>query len=445
VSGRPETHYATGPGGHIAYQVLGDGPRDVVFLSEWYHQVEAQWDSPLVAHGLERLASFSRMLSFDPRGVGLSDPVPIASIPTLEEWVDDIRCVMDAVGSQHASLVACSGSGPLAILFAATFPGRTSALVLFNSYARFRRAPDFPIGATDEAVEAGIATTHDEWGTGGVVPVVAPSKADDDRFRQWFGAYQRVAMSPGAGVAIQRMLFDIDVRDVLSAVQAPTLVVHRAGDRFVRSDHGRYLAEHIPGARLVELEGGDHVFYAGDSDAVIDEIESFLTGARRGPEPDRVLATLLFTDIVGSTARAAAMGDRAWRSLLDQHHAAVRHMLERFRGREVNTAGDGFFAAFEGPARGIRCAFAIRESVGKLGLDVRIGLHTGEVEMRADELAGIAVHVGARVGALAGTGEVLVTRTVKDLVAGSGILFADRGTHALKGVPDDWQLYAAAE
>jgi pimeloyl-ACP methyl ester carboxylesterase len=439
-----DVRYATSSGGCVAYQVAGEGPIDLVFIPEWWNETESAWDQPLLADVLERLASFSRLICFDRRGCGISDPIPLGATPVLDDWLDDLRSVMDAVGSERAVLVGCSGGGPLSVLFAATHPDRVSSLILVNSYARFSRAPDFEIGVPQEIVERGLERIYAEWGTGALLDVLAPSLFGDVQFRRWWARYQRHSLSPGTAAAIQRMLFEIDVRDILPAVQSPTLVLQRVDDPFVRLSQARYLAEHIANARCVELPGNDHVFFAGDADALVDEIEAFATGTRRETTASRVLTTMLFTDIVGSTDRAAEIGDRAWRTLLGRHHAEVRAAIERFRGREIDTAGDGFFATFDGPARAVRCALHIGECVRELGLGLRAGVHTGEVEIHGDGLTGIAVHVAARVGARANEGEVLVTGTVRDLVAGSGLQFEDRGRHALKGVPDDWQIYAVS-
>jgi len=433
--------YVSTPGGSVAYQVTGEGPIDLVFVPEWWNETEGMWDQPMLADVLARFASFSRLICFDRRGVGISDPIPLGATPVLDDWLDDLVAVMDAVGSRRTVLVGCSGGGPFAALFAATFPERVSSLILVNSYARVARADDYPIGLPVDFLEQALEYVRAQWGTGELLDILAPSLADDVQFRRWWARYQRHSLSPGAAVAVNRMLFELDVREVLPAVQAPTLVIHRTDDQFYRVTYSRYLANAIPGATLVELPGADHVFFAGDSDALVDEIERFSTGTRERAVSSRMLTTLLFTDIVGSTDRAVEMGDRAWRTLLERHDAEIRDALRRFRGREVATAGDGFLATFDGPTHAVRCALSICEGVRELGLEVRAGVHTGEVESGPDGLSGVGVHIGARVGALAGGGEVLVTRTVRDLSAGSGLTFEDRGTHRLKGVPDEWQLY----
>ena len=441
---RSDVRYATTPGGSVAYQVTGEGPIDLVFIPEWWNETESMWDHPLLADVLERFASFSRLICFDRRGCGISDPIPLGATPVLDDWIDDLKAVMDAAGSERAVVVGCSGGGPLSVLFAATFPHRVAALVLVNSYARFSRTPGFEIGVPSEVVDQALELVHSQWGTGEHLDVLAPSLRDDRQLRRWWARYQRHSLSPGVAATIQRMLFEIDVRDVLPAVNVPTLVLHRIDDPFVRLPQGRFLADHIPQAALVELPGADHVFFAGNSDELTDEIESFATGTRGPARADRVLTTMLFTDIVGSTERAVAEGDRAWRTLLARHHTAVRSTLERFRGNEVDTAGDGFFVTFDGPARAVRCAVAVGAAIRELGLEIRAGVHTGEVERNGSSVTGVAVHVAARVSARAGPGEVLVTGTVRDLVAGSGLHFEDRGSHQLKGVPGEWQTLAVS-
>jgi class 3 adenylate cyclase len=436
----PKTQYAKSGDLHIAYQVTGTGPVDLVFVPGFVSHLEYTWEHPWSVHFFERLGSFSRLIRFDKRGTGLSDRV--GGIPTLEQRMDDVRAVMDAVGVERAALFGVSEGGPMSLLFAATCPERTSALVLYGSYARRDWAPDNPGGHTEEEWRAIIDAIEKGWGEGGDMNLRAPSVAGDESYRRWAATYQRLAASPGAAISIIEMNRQIDVRPILSAVRVPTLVVHRTGDRTIRLAQGRYLAEHIPGARLVELPGEDHIPWVADMDAILDEVEEFLTGARRVTESDRVLATVLFTDVVGSTEKAAALGDRKWHELLDNYYSLARRELTRFRGREVDTAGDGFFAAFDGPARAIRCAEAISKGVRPLGIEVRAGLHTGECEVIGEKVGGIAVHIGARVASLARAGEVLVSNTVKDLVAGSGIAFEDRGTRTLKGVPGDWRLFA---
>jgi pimeloyl-ACP methyl ester carboxylesterase len=438
---RPETKYARSGDVNIAYQVVGKGPLDLVYVPGFVSNLDTYWDEPRTAHFLERLASFSRLIWFDKRGTGLSDrSVPV---PTLEQRMDDVRGVMDAVGSERATILGVSEGGPMSALFAATYPKRTTALVLCDSFARVAWAVDYPWGRARDEFEARISAIRNAWGTGTLWAAFAPSLAKDEAYQAWCAMLERQGASPAAAEALYRMNYDIDARHVLAAIAVPTLILHRTGDRPIPVEHGRYLAEHIPSAKYVELPGDDHVPWAGATDVLVDEIEEFLTGMRRGPESDRVLTTVLFTDIVDATRKAVELGDHQWRVLLEQHHAVVREHLRRFRGREIDTAGDGFLAAFDGPARAVQAAQAISHKVRLMGLDIRAGLHTGECEIAGSKLAGIAIHIGARVAALAGAGEVLVSNTVKDLVAGSGVMFEDRGTHILKGVPGEWRLYAA--
>lgn len=422
---------------------MGDGPFDLVLVPGFVSHVEEMWEEPNLARFFGRLATFSRLIVFDKRGTGLSDPVTGA--PTLEERMDDVRAVMDAVGSARAALFGISEGGPMSILFAATYPERVSALVLYGTTARFLVDRDFPCGVPPERFEALLAVIEQDWGRGALLEMFAPTVADDQRTREWWGRFQRHAASPGMVRGLMELLAEIDVRAVLPAIRVPTLVLHRTKDRAVPVAAGRYVAEHIPGARFFEQPGIDHTPWFGEADALLDEIEEFLTGARHSREPDRVLATVLFTDIVGSTEVAARLGDRKWHDLLDAHNSAVRRELARFGGREIAAAGDGFLATFDGPARAIRCACAIEKVVAALGIAVRAGLHTGECELMGEDVGGIAVHIGARVAALAGGGEVLVSSTVKDLVAGSELAFVERGSHVLKGVPDEWRLFAVEQ
>jgi len=436
------TRYAKSDGLNIAYQVFGEGPLDLVFVPGFVSHVEVAWEEPRFARFLERLAGFSRVLMFDKRGTGMSDRVPIDALPTLEKRMDDVRAVMDAAGSERAALFGYSEGGPMCTLFAATYPERTAALVIFGGYVRWIRDEDFPWAPTREEHEQLFGFIEAMWGE--VSPVAAPfapSMDGDMDFAERAARSDRMASSPGAAVALYRMNIEVDVRSILGSVSVPTLILHRSGDQLLPVEQGRYLAAHISGAKLVELPGDDHLPMFGDVGGVLDEIEEFLTGERGAASADRVLATVLFTDIVKSTEQLAAKGDREWRMLLDRHDALVRAQLARFRGREVSTAGDSFFAVFDGPARAIRCAQAIVDGAVSLGIAVRAGIHTGECELRGGDYGGIAVHVGARIGAHAGPGEVLTSSTVKDLVAGSGLTFADRGTHDLKGIPDPWHLY----
>ena len=441
----PETQYArTSDGLHIAYQVLGDAPIDVLLFGFQGSHIELAWEVPAFVQVYRHLASFSRLILYDIRGSGMSDPLGRSDQPTLEEFANDMLAVLDAAGSERAALVANNMAGLMAIFFAASHPNRTSALVLDGCYARLARAPDYPWGVPETALANAVSVSADARlksasSAGEGIRHLAPHASPE--FRDQFARYTRSALSPGASRAISEMGVLGDVRALLPAIQAPTLVLYRAEDRFAGKPHAAYLADHIGGARLVEFPGQDNLIFV-DGDADIDEIEEFLTGTRHAPKSDRVLATVLFTDIVGSTERAAELGDRKWRDLLDAHDRTVRRQLERFGGKEVNTVGDGFLATFDGPGRAIECACAIREAVRSLGIEVRVGVHTGECEVRGDDLGGIAVHVGARVSAFGGPGDVVVSRTVVDLVAGSGIEFEDRGEHALKGVPGTWRLYA---
>lgn len=423
---------------HIAYRVFGEGPRDLVLIPGTLSHAEVFWDFPFNQSLLKRLTSFARVIVFDKRGQGLSDRV---AEQTLEERIGDVRAVMDAAGSARATIFGWSEGGSMSLMFSAAYPERTSGLILCGSFASVKAPPwsVSPEGWSQflEKLEAG-------WGKGILVPFNAPSRRDDKEFVEWFGRLERASASPGSILALVRANFDIDVRHVLPAIQAPTLVLHRVGDKTIPVECGRYLARHIRGARYVELPGADHLLQAFDPETMtllVDEIEEFVTGERPVPEPDRALVTVMFTDIVGSTERAAAIGDHRWRELLDGYLRLARRQLERFRGKEVDVAGDGLFAIFDGPARAARCACAIRDAVTQLDLEVRAGLHTGECEVAGSKVSGIAVHAGARIAAAAAPQEVLASGTVRDLVAGSGIRFDDRGSHVLKGVPGDWHLF----
>jgi pimeloyl-ACP methyl ester carboxylesterase len=438
-SARPETRYTKSGDLNIAYQVLGDGSRDLVYVPGWISNVELMWDEPAHAHVLDRLASFSRLILFDKRGTGLSDPVPLDRLPTLEERMDDVRAVLDAVGSSAAAVFGFSEGGLMSVLFTATYPERVTALVLYGVFAKRIWSPDYPWAPKPDDRAREIEELERNWSERMDLDKLAPSESA--AFKDRMAAYFRRSASPGAAVALMRMNTQIDVREVLPSIQAPTLVMHRKDDLDANVAEGRFIAERIPGAKFVELSGDAHTLWGGDTDAVVDEIEEFLTGVRRAVEPNRVLATVLFTDIVGSTEQASQLGDRRWRELLERHHELVRQQLERYQGREVDTAGDGFLATFDGPARAIRCASAIQVGVATLGLEVRAGVHTGECELHDGKVSGIAVHTGARIASWAGTGEVLVSSTVRDLVAGSGISFEDRGEHELKGV-GAWRLYS---
>ena len=447
----PETRYAkTADGVHIAYEVVGDGPVDIVFVMGWTSHIEMMWEESSLARFLTRLASFSRLILFDKRGMGLSDRVPEDRLPSLEVRMDDARAVMDAVGSERAVVLGVSEGGPMSALFAATYPERTIALVLFGTGACYKPAADYGWpGSTDEVFERRLAEREHRWGTRGLAEQElrewgAPTLANDDHAIGWLADYLRHAASPGAAIALARMNRGIDVRPALSAIHVPTLVLARDGDLAFSVEETRWMAEQIHGARFVSFPGIDHFFWVGDQDQLLDEIERFVAEVRdQEADLDRVLATVMFTDIVGSTAKAAELGDRGWGDLVERHHGAVRALLGRFRGKEIDTAGDGFFATFDGPARAVRCAEAIGEAVQDLGLEVRAGVHTGEVETIAGKVGGIAVNVGARIASLAAPSEVLVSQTVRDLVSGSGLSFEDAGEHELKGVPDRWHLYRA--
>ena len=437
----PPIRYAANGDIHIAYRVHGDAPVDLVIVAGAFSNLDVLWEIAEYRECIERLATFARVITFDKRGMGLSDRVRAG---TLEERMDDMRAVLDDVGSESAALFGNSEGGPMSMLFAATHPERTRALILCGAEIKEELSEDWPWGEStraefDEAMQ--IERVLERWGKGLGLQYFIPSRGDDERLRELWGRLQVQSASPHEAVAFMRMAFEIDVRHVVPTITTPTLVLHRVGDRICDVENGRWLARHLPNAKYVELPGENHLAFV-DGDDILDEVREFLTGVREPAEPERVLATVLFTDIVGSTARAQELGDRRWRDLVQRHHDVVRRELERFRGREVDTAGDGFFATFDGPARAIRSAKAITESVRGLGLEIRAGLHTGEVELAGDAVRGIAVHTGARVAAQAGPSEVLVSQTVKDLVAGSGIELEDRGAHELKGVPGEWRLYA---
>jgi class 3 adenylate cyclase len=439
----PSTHYVKSDDVHIAYQVIGEGPFDLLFVPGFVSNIETIWQSPEQSKFFRRLASFCRLILFDKRGTGMSDRS--SQIFSLEQRMHDVKAILDAVGSKRAALFGMSEGGPMSLLYTATYPDRTSALVLYGSYAKRSWAPDYPSGWKDEKWQAVLDDIEHHWGSPKSLSIAmrAPSIAGDPHTVERIASYYRAAASPGAAATIMRMNRDIDVRNVLPATRVPTLILHRTAERVLDVGHARYMAQHIPDSKLVELEGEDHQPWLGDSNAVLNEIEKFLTGKQQVLEPERVLATILFTDIVASTERAVALGDRPWRELLETFYAKVREVLKQYHGREINTTGDGLLAAFDGPARAIRCASAIRDALRVLKLEVRCGLHTGECELVGVDLAGIAVHTGARVAALADPGEVLVSQTVRDLVAGSGLSFEDRGVHALKGVPNEWRLFRA--
>jgi pimeloyl-ACP methyl ester carboxylesterase len=441
---QPKTSYAHNGDVNIAYQVVGDGPLDLLFIPAFVSHLDLYWAAPETAAFFRRLASFSRLILFDKRGTGLSDPA--SGVVTLEERMEDARAVLDACSSQRAALFGLSEGGPMSLLFAATYPERTTALITFGSFARLVPAPHYLWEAREAYEEQSVPfidALENHWGEGRTLALFAPSVAGDANAVRMLGMFERAAASPAMARALNQFNIEIDVTQVLPVIGVPTLVLHRTDD-LIPVEYGGYLAEHVPGARIVELAGNDHLPWLGDSDAVLVEVEQFLTGARNAAQPDRVLATVLFTDITGSTERAAQLGDERWRALLENHNELVRRQLAVFDGREVKTLGDGFLASFDGPGRAIRCACAIRAEVSSLGLDVRVGVHTGECEMIGADMGGMALHIGARVLAQAAPGEVLVSSAVRDLVVGSGIEFADRGTHELKGVPGEWRLLAVA-
>jgi class 3 adenylate cyclase len=434
----PETRFARNGDIHLAYQTVGSGPLDLLLVDTWVHHVEAVWDVPDFARFLRRLGSFGRLIHFDRRGTGLSDPVPLDRLPDLETQVEDVVAVLDAAGSDEAAVIGLNDGTLIAMLLAVAYPRRCQSLVLFATTAAHTHAGGMPMEEIDAVLEQ-IRSDTEEGRSG--VEILAPSRAQDERFSQQLARLQRNSVRPGAMTHYYRQTMQADIRDVVPRIRTRTLLLNRSGNQIVAAELTRDVASLIPDSTFVELPGTDHLAFSEDIDALTDEIEEFLTGARTGADPDRVLTTLLFTDIVDSTTLAAEMGDRRWRDVLDQHHALVRAELDRFKGREVSTTGDGFFAVFDGPARAVRCASAIMASVSALDLQIRAGIHTGEVEVRGEDLGGLTVHIGARIAALAPAGDVLVSSTVKDLLAGSGMGFEDAGEHELKGVPDRWHLY----
>jgi class 3 adenylate cyclase len=438
---QPETRYASSGDVSIAYKVYGEGELDLVVVPGFSCHVEIMWEFEPSRRFFEGLGSFSRVMMFDRRGSGLSDPV--AEAPPLEVRMDDVRAVMDAAGSQRAALLGISEGVPMSLLFAATYPERVQALVCYGGTARATYADDYPWAVPAEAlVESTVELLAPNWGDGSITEVTAPSQAENPEVRAYIGRMQRATTSPGMMWKLGKMFMDLDVRDIVPSVHTPTLVLHRRHDRLVNVRHGRWLAEHLPNARLVELDGDDHDPRYERVDEWLGEVQEFLTGARAERQPDRKLTTVLFTDIVDSTRTATELGDRRWREVLEGHQRDVRRALDRFSGREVKSTGDGFLATFDGPARAIQCARELIKSSEPRGIRIRAGLHTGECEVMGDDIGGIAVHIAARVSAHAEPSEVLVSRTVKDLVAGSGIQFSDRGTHTLKGISDTWQLHA---
>jgi pimeloyl-ACP methyl ester carboxylesterase/DNA-binding winged helix-turn-helix (wHTH) protein len=441
-SAPPETRYARNDDVNIAYQIVGTGPLDVVFVMGWVSHLEYFWKEESFARFLRRLASFSRLILFDKRGTGLSDRVPLSELPTLEQRMDDVRCVMEAAGSERAALVGVSEGGPMSALFAATYPERTAALVMIGTYAKRVRAADYPWAPTAAERAHFFEEMRARWGGPVGLEERAPSRAGDAAFREWWAEYLRMGASPGAAVALTRMNAEVDVRSVLPTVRVPTLVLHRAGDKCLKVEEGRYVAGLIPGARYVELAGEDHLPFVGDQDAVLAEIEEFLTGVRHRAEPERVLATVLFVHLADGPSRAAAHGREGWQELLHRFRVHVGREVAWFRGREVDAGGSGPLATFDGPARAIRCAVALGEYARRLGIEVRAGLHTGECDLlEGGRVGGVAVEVGRGVSGLAGEGEVLVSHTVRDLVAGSGLSFEERGEATFDASPGVWRLY----
>lgn len=438
--GQPEIRYARNGDVSIAYQVVGEGPVDLVYVSGFVSHLEVAWESAQMRRFNDRLTSFARVIYWDKREQGLSDR--LGQPPTLEQGMDDLRAVMDAADVEQAALLGISEGGPVSLLFAASFPERVTHLLLYGTYARITQAEDYPVGVHRAALEGWLDRTVSRWGGPVGLRAFAPSMVEDEEFATWWAHLLRSGTSPRAALALMKMYLDLDARPALPAITAPTLVLARTDDRIAPPAFAEVLASGIPRARYVKLPGADHLSFVGDQDAILDEIEEFVTGTRRERAPERVLATVLFTDIVDSTSHAAAAGDRDWRRMLERHDELVRRELTRFRGREIKHTGDGFLASFDGPARAVECASAITNRVRGIGMEVRAGVHTGECELRGDDMAGMAVHIGARVGASAAPGEVLVSSTVKDLVVGSGLSFEDRGAATLKGVPGEWRLYA---
>jgi class 3 adenylate cyclase len=438
----PDTQYARRGDAHIAYQLSGSGPVDLVSVSGWFSHLEGRWELPGFAHYLDRLASFARVLSFDKSGIGLSDPIATSSVPPLEEWIEDVRAVMDAAGMERAAILGASEGALMAVLFAAVYPEKTSALVLINGTARLAAADDYPIGLPIEACGEMGELFASTWGRPDGMASLNPSIAGNEAALSAWTHFLRLAASPGTATAVIKTLFELDVRALLPSVRVPTLVVHRKDVLVPPLTHGRYLAEQIEGARFVEVPGQDYSVVVGDGDVLLDPVEDFLIGTRSAGSANRALATLVFADVVSSTVHLAELGDRRWRQLLELEEGVVARQLSRHGGRLVNTAGDGIFATFDGPARAVAFALALREAVRAIGLTLRVGIHVGEVERTRDQVAGLAVHIASRISTQADPGQVLVSRTVRDLAVGAPIQFEDRGTQALRGVPEPWQLYS---
>jgi class 3 adenylate cyclase/pimeloyl-ACP methyl ester carboxylesterase len=440
---QPDTRYTQSTGGvNIAYQVVGNGPRDLVMVPGWIFHVELAWEHPAFETMMRRLTKSFRVIMFDKRGTGLSDRAAGAS--PMEERMDDIRAVMDAAGSEAAAIMGWSEGGNISMMFAATHPERTEALILYATAARYSPAPDYTVGLPQEVLDVGRDILQNNWGQGLGAMIAAPSRLEDPAFLKWFGRYERMTVSPGEGIKMLDVNMEIDTRPLLGTIRTHTLVLHNEGDRLVPVECGRYLAARIPDATLVELPGDDHLFWFSNTDAVVGEIENFVLGTRADDDPERALSTVLFTDIVGSTQHASRVGDGHWKEILDQHDRIVRERLPHFRGKLVKTTGDGVLATFDGPARAVQCALRLHRDVAALGLGMRAGVHTGEVELRTDDVGGVAVHIAARIAALAEPGTVFTSRTVKDLVAGAGISFTDRGDHELKGMDEPWRVFEAS-
>ncbi len=445
MASTPETRYALSDGNHIAYQVVDGAERDILYVPRTTAPIDLLWDDPIVARGLRRLNACGRLIMCDLRGWGASDSIDTTRLPAMQAWMDDIGAVLDAAESDQATLVATSESALPVMLFAATNPERTTGLVLINAFAQFLRTPETPFGIPPEFAERYVDLYRAISGRGALVDFLAPSRSSEPAFRRWSARSQRLGSGPGTAAAIYEVFMRTDLSGVLPSIRVPTLVLHRQGDQHVRDGHAQFLADRIPGARLVTLPGNDNEWFSGEIEPLFDEIEHFVTGNRRARRTDRVLATILFTDIVGSTERAATLGDAAWKAVSEAHDALLRSHIESFGGELVEMTGDGVLATFNGPARAIYCACGIRDAAASLGLSIRAGLHTGEIELMNDGIGGLAVHIGARVAALADADEVLVSAAVPPLVAGSAIGFTPRGTHELKGVPDQWAVYSVSE
>lgn len=440
---RPETRYAEVGDAHVAYQVFGEGSLDVVYVPGFASAIDAQWDVPGVCRFFERMASYARVIVFDRRGSGSSDHLPLDALPTWEEWAEDLRAVLDAAGSERAAIVAEFESGPWGLLFAASHPERTNALVLWNSFAKYLRSDDFPFGADPARFEDLAQRTKRLWGSLDMVRILNPSLADDPVAGPAFARVLRASATPRAAAAMYRYWGTLDARDALRLINVPTLIMRRSTLPVMNVEVARHLAQSIKGARYVEVPGSDVFIWANEDDGTQEALEEFLTGAPPSRSSERIFATVVFTDIVGATERLVSVGDRRWKGLLGQHDRILKDQIERARGRLVDSTGDGVLATFDGPARAIRCAMAIRDALREIGLQIRVGIHAGEIEIRdGSDVGGFAIHLAARVMALAGADEILCSRTVRDLVAGSGLVFKDRGTHALKGFPDAWDLYA---